>query len=163
MVQCNICGKQLAFWEGWTVNNPIDGKVERYCKNCHDSMVSDGKSEKENKMQKIQSFLDKMIHKEPNVKVEDIKELIKENKIELAEEKLNELIDIYDEFEQLKKRIDGVKLKANKLTGRLANGEIDKESYNKARSDLEGQKKEIEEKLWKLRNKLFKDDYEKPF
>jgi hypothetical protein len=54
-------------------------------------------------------------------------------------------------------------MKIRQLTDRLADGKIDSEAYKRASNDLEQQKSELEEKIWKLRNDLFKDDYEKPF
>ena len=53
--------------------------------------------------------------------------------------------------------------KTTNLTSRVADGEVDSESYKRALDDLESQKKELEEKIWKIRNELYKDDYEKPF
>jgi uncharacterized membrane protein YgaE (UPF0421/DUF939 family) len=77
---------------------------------------------------------------------------------------LNAIEREFSEFEKILEEINEVKLKSSRLTDRLANGDLDSEPYKRALDDLEKSRKEKEERLWKLRSKLFKEsEYEKPF
>lgn len=68
-----------------------------------------------------------------------------------------------EKYNILKENLKTVNNKIKTLTDKLTNGEISSQAFTKANDNLEKDKKEIEEELWKLRNELFKDDYEKPF
>jgi len=69
----------------------------------------------------------------------------------------------YESYTDLQRQLEELKAKITRLTVRVAEGEVDSDSYKRALDDLESQKRTLEEELWKLRNKLFKDEYEKPF
>ena len=59
--------------------------------------------------------------------------------------------------------IHDIRSKIMKLTDRIAEGELDSETYKRALNDLETQLRESEEALWDLRSELFREEYEKPF
>lgn len=107
--------------------------------------------------------VDKFQQQNPTIIIDDLKQLIKRNMFDEAVRKFNNLMDDFDRFKKLQSELKEIKEKIKKLTGRIAVGELDSEAYKRALNDLEMQKKEIEEELWNLRNKLLKDEYEKPF
>lgn len=101
--------------------------------------------------------------KNSSVDFDEIDLLIKINEFKKAEKSIIKIESDLNDFEINKESLRDAGSKLRQLTDRLANGELDSESYKRAADDLEEQRKDIEEKLWKLRNKLFKDEYEKPF
>jgi len=115
--------------------------------------------------QRKNSIIDKIdyLEKESNLQVDDIKQLIDNGQIRKAERYLITLERKYNEFQEITSKIKFIKTKSLKLSNRLVDGELDSESYKRAANDLDKQKKSIEEQIWKIRNKLFKENYEKPF
>jgi uncharacterized membrane protein len=114
--------------------------------------------------------IDLLQSKYPSIDLNGIKQLFTsyddrglEYNRQKAIELLEEIEEKVNEFENIQEDIHSIKIKINKLTERLAEGDIDSDSYTRALNDLESLKKSKEEELWKKRNKLFKDDYEKPF
>lgn len=112
--------------------------------------------------------LRKLINKDSSLILDDVEKLLNKGfftkeSLKEAENLLNEKEKNYDSYTKLKKEFYNLKNKMILLTDRVAEGEVDSESYKRAADDLDSQMKVLEEKLWKLRNKLFKDDYEKPF
>jgi len=110
--------------------------------------------------------LDNLKNKYPFTTWEDIEKLVRNNNMELldkASELLSEREKQCEKFLRLQRDFEKVNEKIKKLTERFSKGEADSEAFKTARDDLEREKKEIEEQLWKLRSKLFKEDYEKPF
>jgi len=101
--------------------------------------------------------------KNADILVDDIEKKISNGKTKEASRLLDEREKSFNKFSMLSEDLQNVKSKIRKLTDRVADGELDSEAYKRALDDFEVQKKEVEEQLWKLRNKLFKDDYEKPF
>lgn len=116
-----------------------------------------------NKKTMIINKLNALLDKEQDLQVDEIKNLINNNQIENAENKLDKIINKYNNYQKTNDELKNVKEKISSLTNRVADGDLSSEAFSMAHSELERKKKEIEEKLWKLRNKLFKDDYEKPF
>lgn len=98
-----------------------------------------------------------------DIDLTNIEKKLSNGELDEAERLLDEKEQHLDKFNTLSKDLTSLKTKIRKLTDRVADGELDSEAYKRALDDLEVQKKEIEEKIWKLRNELFKDDYEKPF
>lgn len=102
-------------------------------------------------------------NQEPNLQLDFIRNLVKKNELKKANEKLNELITNYNEFKRLNNKIVNIDDSIESLTEKLANGKLSSEAYTKANENLEQKRKNIEEKIWRLKNSLFKDEYEKPF
>lgn len=125
----------------------------------------DGKepSSKNPKKQIILDKINNLENEESNLQLDHVKQLISFHKIDEAEEKLNEFMLHYKEFNNLKTDLTNINDKLGSLTNKLADGDINSEAYTKASDTLEQKKKNVEEKMWKLRNTLFKDSYEKPF
>jgi len=106
---------------------------------------------------------DELKKENPLLNLTDLNSFLEKNDYESAEKCIDQLEKELDEFKDKQESLKKVSIKLRKLTDRLADGELDSESYKRAANDLEQHKKNLEEKLWKLRNKLFKDEYEKPF
>jgi hypothetical protein len=83
--------------------------------------------------------------------------------IKINNEQGNENQKPIERFNSLKNELIIVNKKIDSLTDKLTKGEISSDAFTKANDNLERKRKEIEEKLWKLRNMLFKEEYEKPF
>lgn len=106
---------------------------------------------------------DEIKKENPLLNLTDLNSSLEKNDYASAEKCINQLEHDLEEFKDKQKSLKEVSVKLRRLTDRLADGELDSESYKRAANDLEQHKKDLEEKLWKLRNKLFKDEYEKPF
>jgi chromosome segregation ATPase len=111
----------------------------------------------------VNNRLDSLKLKNKDILVADIEKKLSNGETAEAERLLTKREQKFETFSKLSDELDSVKLKIRKLTDRVADGELDSEAYKRALDDFEAQKKEVEERLWKLRNELFKDDYEKPF
>mgnify|MGYP006306618703 CR=1 FL=1 len=135
-------------------NNALK-KQSIYIKVCNKILI--------NKKTRIINKLNALLDKEQDLQVDEIKNLINNNQVENAENKLDKIIIKYNNYQKTNDELKNVKEKISSLTNRVADGDLSSEAFSMAHSELERKKKEIEEKLWKLRNKLFKDDYEKPF
>lgn len=99
----------------------------------------------------------------PNIFVDDIKALLSENKLEEANQLLSERKSDYTRFLELNKEMKDIDIKLAKLSSKLAEGEITSDAYETANDNLVRRKKDVEEGLWKLQNKIFREKYEKPF
>ena len=114
----------------------------------------------------VKRELESLKNEYDNLDVTDIEKNIQNGDSQSLETAANLLENIKKqlyEFEKFNNDLKDSKLKLNKLSQRLADSTIDPESYDKAYSDLKTHRKEIEDKLWQLRKKLFKEEYEKPF
>jgi hypothetical protein len=95
--------------------------------------------------------------------LDDIRNLILDGKSDEAYRQILEREKAYEKFVILQKDLKNVESKIKTLAQRFAEGESTSSAFEKARDDLEREKKDIEEQLWALRTKLFKEEYEKPF
>ena len=115
---------------------------------------------------KINQRYESFANKDNSLITEDIKELLSKKdpqSILKAEELLNKREKKYEKFTKMKEELKDINMKIEALAKRLSNGELTNDAFTRARENLEREKKEIEENFWKLRNELFKDEYEKPF
>jgi len=122
--------------------------------------------EVKNERADFQERIDSLYQKNQSLNLSEVislKDHPDSSQLKKAEELLETIENQYAEYERLQKELKDNKIKTNRLTDRLANGELDSESYKRALDDLDSSRKEKEERLWTLRNKLFKEDYEKPF
>jgi len=115
------------------------------------------------KHEEILKRITNLIKKEENIYVEDIKHLLEQKNIDQAMILIEEREKKYSRFAELQDEITDINKKMANLADQLADEKISSSAFEKARDDLEREKKEIEEELWKLRSKLFKEEYEKPF
>jgi hypothetical protein len=110
--------------------------------------------------------LHKFIEKYPSLKIYDTEQMIQENtyySLQRARSSLYKMADKLKSYEELLSTYEANRKQRYHLTERLADVKIDGDTFHLAMSNLETAQKEIEEKLWSLRNELFKEDYEKPF
>lgn len=106
---------------------------------------------------------DELKKKNPLLNLIELNLFLEKNDYASAEKCIDQLEYDLEKFKDKQESLKEVSVKLRRLTDRLADGELDSESYKRAANDLEQHKKNLEEKLWKFRNKLFKDEYEKPF
>jgi hypothetical protein len=114
----------------------------------------------------IKQHFQRLKDKSLPINLDEIDDLIKsreKDKLQKAKKLLEEKEQQYTKYLLLQDDLKNIRFKINNLTRRLADGDLDSEAYNRALNDLENQQKDYEEKIWKLQNKLFKDEYEKPF
>jgi len=98
-----------------------------------------------------------------NIFIDDIKALLSKNKLDDANKLLSERKSDYTRFLELNKEMKDIDIKLAKLSSKLAEGEITSDAYETANDNLVRRKKDVEEGLWKLQNKIFREKYEKPF
>jgi len=115
------------------------------------------------KQQAIINAMDELLRKEPNFFVEDIRNYVSSGDIKSAEKLLDEKKMVYNRFLELRKAMNDVDNKTTKLSSRLAEGEVTSDAYERAREDLEREKRDIEEEMWKIQRKILREKYEKPF
>jgi hypothetical protein len=111
----------------------------------------------------IEEGIRNLIIKNKNIYIEDIKLALTNKNFNEALKLLKDRQTSYNNFLKLIEEEKEADLKIKKLTKRVANGDLDSDSFKKARDDIDHEKKDIAEQLWTLRTKLFKEDYEKPF
>jgi hypothetical protein len=121
------------------------------------------KTEKQSSLDTVNEGINNLLIKNKEINVEDIKTALINDNLAEALDLLKNKQTSYDNFIKLQEESKEVDLKIKKLTKRVADGELDSDAFKQARDDLEIERKEIEEKLWKIRNKLFRETYEKPF
>ena len=115
---------------------------------------------------KIKQRLKSFKKKDDTLLVEDIEKLLEKKVGEsiLRAERLLKLRERqYTEFNKMQEELQDINLKIEALAQRLSGGDLTSDAFKRARSNLEREKKDIQEKFWKLRNLLFKEEYEKPF
>jgi len=118
------------------------------------------------KFREIEKRINLLKDKQPSIIASDIRMMIKdldEISLNKAEKLLDEREKQYEKFIELQNRTRETEKRIKTLTMQLTDKEITSDAFTKARDDLEREKKEIEEELWKLRSKLFEEEYEKPF
>jgi len=122
---------------------------------------------KSGKFNEALELASKIPYQYPSIMLDDIEKLIGNNDDMASLKKANKLMNkrksLLKKFLGLKGGLEKLNEKIEKLTEKFSKGEGDSDAFKIAHDDLEREKKEIEEELWKLRNKLFKEEYEKPF
>ncbi|MCG2827294.1 MAG: hypothetical protein L6265_11960 [Thermoplasmatales archaeon] len=99
----------------------------------------------------------------PNLFVDDIKDCLSKNDIVGAERLLKEKKRLYERFLELRKIMRDVDDKTTKLSSRLAEGELSPDTYELAMDELKRKKHDIDEDMWEIQRKIFREKYEKPF
>ena len=111
----------------------------------------------------IEEGIKKLLDLNSNIFINDIKKCISNNKPQKAFELLEDREKEYHKLLEFEEELKDIKEKIKGLTNRVSNGDLSSEAFTTAHNGLEREQKEIEESLWKLKNKIFKDKYEKPF
>lgn len=159
--ECEECGRRFGIL--YKKHKLSDGRI--VCYECLNKYIYEFEINKkfEKNMQETIERMNKLTHKEPKINIDDIKELMSKKQIDEAEIELNRLENQYKEYTKINIKLRDIKIKIESLTDKLADGTIDSKAYNRALTELEKKQKAIIENLWKLKNILFKQDYEKPF
>lgn len=140
----------------------LDSKSE-FSKSPYNSSEQIVWSKEREKINEIRKELKQLKEKYPLLNDNNIDEALESLNIKHGEDILKYIKNKINEFEESKKDLSNLQQKIRRLTDRLADGELDSEAYKRASNDLEIQKSDLEEHLWKLRNELFNENYEKPF
>ncbi|MCG2826489.1 MAG: UPF0179 family protein, partial [Thermoplasmatales archaeon] len=121
------------------------------------------KEEGQKNLAELKEELEALQKNIPNIFVDDIKSLILQDEINDANKLLSERKNDYDKYLELNKEMKDIDIKLAKLSSKLAEGEITSDAYETARDDLIRKKSYVEEELWKIQRKIFREEYEKPF
>ena len=145
----------------------IQSSTKKTKKHPLESLRDQTKSENENKIiteyERVLDEFNNLKNKSHQIKIDDIDRLFKDNELEEALTLIKKRTKEYDKFQKHKTEIKDIQQSINELTTRVANGKLSSDAFSTANTNLERKKRDLEEQLWKLRNKLFKDEYEKPF
>lgn len=100
---------------------------------------------------------------EPMIDIREIEKAISEEDFVKINEELSSLKKDFSEYQETLDMIRSLDKRKTTLAEKLADGEIDRETYRDASESIEYRKAKIEEKLSDLRNKVIHEDYAKPF
>lgn len=117
----------------------------------------------EAKRQNVVTAIEELLRRESNFFVDDIKSCLSKNDIVGAERLLKEKKRLYERFLELRKIMRDVDDKTTKLSSRLAEGELSPDTYELAMDELKRKKHDIDEDMWEIQRKIFREKYEKPF
>ncbi len=95
--------------------------------------------------------------------VREVEAALEEYKVEKAGELLTELEKKYREYKETVQDLKELDNRKIRLAEKLADGEIDRGSFEKAIEGIENKKYELENRIEQLRKKIIYEDYEKPF
>lgn len=124
--------------------------------------VENRKTEKQ-KYGQFMVRLNELAEKRSDLFVDDIKAEFSKGDFSKSEQLLNDRKKDYERYLELVKSLKGVEEQTTKLSIRLAEGDVTSDAYERASDALESRKKDIDEELWKIQRKIFREKYEKPF
>ncbi|MCG2718901.1 MAG: HEAT repeat domain-containing protein [Nanoarchaeota archaeon] len=111
----------------------------------------------------LEKSIDDMQKNIPNIFVDDIKTHLLKGDFNKAEQLLNERKRNYERYLELVRNLKDIEEEATMLSRRLAKGELPADAYERAREDLEDEKKSITEESYNLQRKIFIEKEPKPF
>jgi len=120
-------------------------------------------SKAEEKYDSIMDRVNEFVKERSDLFVDDIKVQLSKGDFDKAEQLLDERKRDYERYLELGRSLKDVGEQTTMLSTRLAKGELTSDAYERARDDLESRKKDIDEELWKIQRKIFREKYEKPF
>ncbi|MCG2826102.1 MAG: hypothetical protein L6265_05870, partial [Thermoplasmatales archaeon] len=124
--------------------------------------VMDRKTEKDRYDQFI-ARVNEWVKERPDLFVDDIKAHLSKGDFDKAVQLLGDRRRDYERYLELGKSLKDVEEQTTMLSTRLAKGELTSDAYERARNDLDRRKYDIDEELWKIQRKIFREKYEKPF
>jgi len=119
--------------------------------------------ERERKQHYVVNTIDELLRKEAHFFVDDIKNSLSKGDFEGAEKLLEERKRGYERYLDIVRSLKDVDDKTTKLSSRLAEGEVTSDAYEQAMDELKRKKYDIEEELGKIKRKIFREKYVKPF
>jgi len=112
---------------------------------------------------KIKESVEILKEEEEHLDTRRVEKALDEGDVEKANELLAELEERYEEYKETLSELKELDRDKSSLARKLAKDEIDRETYQDAKREIEHEKAELEEKLQKLREEVIYEDYEKPF
>ncbi len=112
---------------------------------------------------KIEEAVDSLKKEEEQLDTREVEKALEQGKVKKAEELLLELEENYEEYKKTLSELKELDSDKSSLARKLAKDEIDRDTYQDAKREIEHEKAELEEKLNKLRREIIYEDYEKPF
>lgn len=100
---------------------------------------------------------------EKMIDVRGIEDALSEDDIERAGELMLELKEKYGEYKQVVEELRTLDKRKSSLAEKLADGDIDRKTFNDARRDIEEKKYELEMRYEQLQKMVIYEDYQKPF
>ena len=111
----------------------------------------------------VAKAIEDLLEKESNFFMDDVQNCLSKNDIASAERLLKEKKQLYERFLELRKIMKDVDDKTTKLSSRLAESELSPDTYELAMDELKRKKHDIDEEMWGIQRKIFREKYEKPF
>ncbi len=111
----------------------------------------------------IQNEISTLKKRERMIDTKKIKKALEKDDIEKANKLLFELKQKYDEYKSTIDDIESLDNRKSRLAVKLADGEIDRQTYNDASKSIRWRKSDLEEELNRLRKEVIYEDYQKPF
>jgi len=124
--------------------------------------IMDRKMEKET-YDNVMGLLNDFVKERADLFVDDIKAQLSKGDFDKAVELLGERRKDYERYLELGKSLKENEEETTMLSRRLAKGELTSDAYERAVDALERKKHDIDEELWKIQRKIFREKYEKPF
>lgn len=112
---------------------------------------------------KIIEEIDSLEEEEQMIDTRAIESALEDGEVDKAQRLLKELKEDYEEYKETLNELEELDKRMDKLSKRLADGEIDSEAFKSAKESVENKRYDLEEKLNKLREEVIHEDYEKPF
>jgi len=97
------------------------------------------------------------------INIHPVEQALRQRDLDRAEELTSKLIDDYEEYMDIIKKLENLDEKISSLSKKLADDEIDMETFKDAKRGIEYEKHRLEEDLNKLRKEVIYEDYQKPF
>ena len=176
MKTCDDCGKRVFKWIEFEDDDTI------LCRNCYDDIMNEERNPETNEVEteviekeyhnnyyndqsKIisEENINLLLSENSSICVSDIRKLLNEERFDKAFKLYEQRKNDYKKYVELEKELELIKNKIKGLTEKISIGDLTSDAFTKANENLNLEKKEVEEQLWKLKNKIFKDKYEKPF
>jgi len=121
------------------------------------------KEEERKNLAELKEELEELQKNIPNIFLDDIKVQLSKGDFERAEQLLGERKQDYERYLEFGRSLKDVEEQTTMLSTRLAKGELTSDAYERAVDALERKKHDIDEELWKIQRKIFREKYEKPF
>ena len=140
------------------------------CPECGEELASlEDDYNKENERKESRNFkevkekITMLKEEEKMIDVRAIESALEDGDFERANELLNELKENYQEYQDILDDLKELDDRMDKLSKRLAEGEIDNDSFKAAKESVDNKKYDLRNKLNKLRKEVIYEDYQKPF
>ena len=111
----------------------------------------------------IESELQSLKEQEEMIDTRAIEKALKNYNMDRAEEQIEDLRDKYEDYQETLNELKSLDRRKTSLAEQLADGEIDRQTFNDARKAIENKKADLEGDLEQLRSEVIYEEYQKPF